>query len=168
MAANGYWHQVQRTRISRRRLLRAAGAGTAGLAVIAASGGGIALAAPRGRPAAGAVPLRGGRYRFAIAEDWVALVLGVGLIPFAATPSCYYFSILLAYGLLWDRAGDRMGLTLAALSAGSCLAGYATGWYDEVFAAISLAILVFVTAWTALWPRIDTRESRDGTPHDAR
>ena len=83
MAANGYWHRVQRTRISRRRLLKAAGAGTAGLAVIAATGGGVTLAAPGGRPAAGGVPLRGGRFRFALTREFDSLdpVTGFGSGP---------------------------------------------------------------------------------------
>jgi hypothetical protein len=91
------------------------------------------------------------------ADDWVALVLGVGLIPFATNLGCYYYSVFLVYGLLWDRARERVALPLSALAAVTCLLPYWSSWYDEVFAAMSAAILVFVAGITALWPKIEGR-----------
>ena len=40
------------------------------------------------------------------------------------------------------------------LAALTCLFAYASGWYDEVFAATSVAILVFVVGVTACLPRL--------------
>ena len=36
-------------------------------------------------------------------DDWVALVLGVGAIPILSDMASYYFSVLLAFALLWRR-----------------------------------------------------------------
>ena len=91
----------------------------------------------------------------------MALVLGVGLMPFGATLSCYYYAIWLVYGLLWERAGPRIALALSALSALTCLLGYWSEWYDEVFAAMSLMMLIFVTTVTAWWPVLSADESAE-------
>lgn len=91
-------------------------------------------------------------------EDWVALVLGVGLMPFGATLSCYYYAIWLVYGLLWERAGPRIALALSALSVLTCVLGYWSDWYDEVFAAMSLMMLIFATTVTAWWPALSADE----------
>lgn len=67
MATNGYWHRVQRQRISRRRLLASTGAGAAGIAIIAAcgddNGGGGATPGTTGTPGAEGTPKAGGRYK---------------------------------------------------------------------------------------------------------
>jgi peptide/nickel transport system substrate-binding protein len=82
MATENYWHRFQRERISRRRLLGAAGVGAAGLAVAAACGGGdgdgeetpVAGETPTAgaTPVAGA-PKRGGRYQGVTTVDWGTL-----------------------------------------------------------------------------------------------
>ena len=72
MAPSSYWHQFQRQRISRRRVLAAVGARAAGLTVAAACGGGGEPDAD-GTPAAAGQPVRGGRYKFAISSDWATL-----------------------------------------------------------------------------------------------
>src|SRR5262249_23117800 len=81
-------------------------------------------------------------------EDWVALCLGVGLIPIATELTSYYYSIGLAFGLLWVKR-EELGIGACALAALSCLAPAVWGWYDELFTWISLFYVVFVIA--AAW-----------------
>ncbi len=83
-----YWQRFQRVRISRRRLMGAAGMGAAGLAVAAACGGGD------GEPQAGETPTqqtgtpkRGGTFKSAVTADWgtldplVCVGIGTGVLP---------------------------------------------------------------------------------------
>ena len=79
---------------------------------------------------------------------WVAAVLGVGLIPVATELTCYYYSVLLAYGLLW-REEDLIGAGLAALAAVTCMIPAVTSWDDVRYTAMSAAVLIFVVAATA-------------------
>lgn len=86
-------------------------------------------------------------------EDWAALVLGIGLIPFATVQSCYYFAVLLAYGALWLVRRESMGVALCALSVWTHAAQAL--WpenvrYDQRFMWISLGVLLFVVWATAL------------------
>jgi hypothetical protein len=84
-------------------------------------------------------------------EDWVAGVLGLGLVLMAAELTCYYSAGLLAFGLLWTRR-PSIGIALCGLSAlGWWIAGSGRGW-DEVFTGISLASALFVAWATALIP----------------
>ncbi len=102
-------------------------------------------------------------------EDWVALVLGVGLIPFATVQSCYYFAVLLAYGALWLVRRESIGAALCALSLGTHAAQAL--WpenvrYDQRFLWISLGVLLFVV-WataTALRPATPAAPSVDRRP----
>ncbi|MCH8064296.1 MAG: hypothetical protein IIC90_00520 [Chloroflexi bacterium] len=71
--ARDYWQRLTRSRISRRRLLKGAGLGAAGLvAISAASGAGLALPGVRTTALAGEA-LRGGRYIYPITGDWGTL-----------------------------------------------------------------------------------------------
>jgi hypothetical protein len=81
-------------------------------------------------------------------EDWVALVLGIGLILFAAQLTCYYFIIFLGFGLLWPWL-PRSGSTLALLSFASCEFGLAFSGWDDCYFAISVTYVAFVIALTA-------------------
>ncbi|MEE8386248.1 MAG: ABC transporter substrate-binding protein [Dehalococcoidia bacterium] len=80
MATRSYWHRFRRVRISRRRLVGAAGLGAAGLAVAAACGGGDGEETPVtgetptavATPEAG-TPKRGGRYKGVTTVDWGTL-----------------------------------------------------------------------------------------------
>ena len=66
MAIKSYWQQFQRGRVSRRRVLSAAGVSAAGLAVAAACGGGGGDGEDEPTPGPGAsagTPVRGGRYK---------------------------------------------------------------------------------------------------------
>src|SRR5262249_47093818 len=49
-------------------------------------------------------------------EDWVALCLGVGMIPIATELTCYYYSICLAFGLLYSKR-EELGAGAVVLSA---------------------------------------------------
>jgi hypothetical protein len=79
---------------------------------------------------------------------WMAAVLGVGLIPVATELTCYYYSILLAYGLLWSEE-DWTGAALAALSTVTSLIPTVTSWDDVRYTAMSAAVILFVFAVTA-------------------
>lgn len=81
--------------------------------------------------------------------DWVALALGVGLIPFAAELTCYYYSFLLIYGLLWHLK-PTSGYLLIGFSLVSCVMPQMWTWYDELFTWMSVVALVLVTTITAL------------------
>ena len=86
-------------------------------------------------------------------EDWEALVLGVGLIPFAVSSSSYYASIYLLYGLLWERYKERVALPLVALAGltqlGLLVWGQASR-QEELFAWVSLWVVSTVLWMTAL------------------
>jgi peptide/nickel transport system substrate-binding protein len=70
MAKKSYWQRVHDERISRRRLLGAAGMGAAGLAIAAACGGGDTGSDRDGLPTrVSGDPQRGGRYKWAFAVN---------------------------------------------------------------------------------------------------
>ena len=81
--------------------------------------------------------------------DWVALVLGVGLIAFAAELTCYYYSILLLYALLWPRQ-PLVGVGLLAVAAAGAYMPRFVFWDDARYYDISLWCLVFIVAATVL------------------
>jgi hypothetical protein len=76
-------------------------------------------------------------------QQWVALVLGIGLIPIATDITCYYYGILLAYAFLWPRH-QWIGVALLALSTFSCGVVGVFSAEDVRYAAISLGVVVFV------------------------
>jgi hypothetical protein len=86
-------------------------------------------------------------------ESWVALALGIGLIPLGLFVACYYLTCLLGLGLLYRRFGDGVGLLLCLLS----LATHVSDWWwrsridmDSRFAFNSLATVLVVVALTVL------------------
>jgi len=87
-------------------------------------------------------------------SPWEAAALGVGWIPMATAPTCYYYSVLLCLGPLWLRR-QGIGVGLSALSAAGWL--FASRWHatDEVFALSSAAVLAFVLYATAALARGD-------------
>jgi len=92
-------------------------------------------------------------------EDWVAAVLGVALIPVATEVLCYYYSVLLVYGLLGARR-EGLGAALCALAAVTGLIGKFVWSNDLRFLLISVAVVGFVcaaTASVAIWPMTRTR-----------
>ena len=76
-------------------------------------------------------------------EPWVALILGVGLIPIGTELTCYYYSVLMLFGLLWERH-RIIGVALAGLSAVSSVIPAIWTYEDDIYAAESLAVLMFV------------------------
>lgn len=80
--------------------------------------------------------------------DWVALVLGIGLILFAAQLTSYYFIVFLGFAFLWPWL-PRIGSALALLSFAGCEMGLAFGGWDDCYFAISAIYVAFVLALTA-------------------
>ncbi len=87
--------------------------------------------------------------------EWVALVLGVGLIPFLAELTCYYYSFLLAFAFLWPRR-PLIGVGLCAVSALSCATPWIAWWDDARYFNISCYVLAFVVLATihTRWPQL--------------
>ena len=77
MAKGSYWQRIQRERISRRRLIGTAGAGAAGLAVVAACGGGATDTPTAGTPTVSGTPAGtpkvGGRWQATSNADFGSL-----------------------------------------------------------------------------------------------
>jgi hypothetical protein len=86
-------------------------------------------------------------------RDWAALALGIGLIPIASFLACYYYSILLGYGLLYERRREIIGVLLCALSVLTHVAYWVfpSGMeYDQRYALNSLGVVAVVVLVTAL------------------
>ncbi len=81
--------------------------------------------------------------------EWVAVVLGAGLVPVAAELTCYYSAILVVFALLWSRHPPA-GAALVGLSAAGWLLTERFLFYDEIFTWISLATVGFVL-FATLW-----------------
>ncbi|MBW1684320.1 MAG: hypothetical protein JRS35_04585 [Deltaproteobacteria bacterium] len=81
--------------------------------------------------------------------EWVAVVLGAGLVPVAAELTCYYSAILVVFALLWRRHPPAAA-ALVGLSAAGWLITERFLFYDEIFTWISLATLAFVL-FATLW-----------------
>jgi hypothetical protein len=90
--------------------------------------------------------------------DWVAAVLGVGLIPVTLDLSSYYLAALLAFAALWTRR-EGVGVALLLLSATSWLAPR-----PAMFPCFSLAILVFVFVAILLVLRASPRDGSGAIP----
>ncbi len=82
-------------------------------------------------------------------EDWIAAVLGVGLMVVCVQIPSYYYALLLAYAFLWQRS-EAIGVGLCALSAASWLIAGAVSGRDEIFNWVSLASVLFVLFATML------------------
>jgi hypothetical protein len=93
-------------------------------------------------------------------EAWVALILGLGLVPFAWEAACYYYAILLVYGLLWETH-EWIGVSLCVLSALTWLFHEALTELDDVYVAISVAVLFFVLGVTVSFARHPRRHAAD-------
>jgi hypothetical protein len=78
-------------------------------------------------------------------DDWIALILGLTLIPVTGDLTCYYYSMFLAVALLWGRH-PWTGIALCVLSAATSLAAAVWNYDDEIYFAISVATIFFVTA----------------------
>jgi hypothetical protein len=87
-------------------------------------------------------------------DGWIAVILGIGLVPALLSPASYYTSALLAYGFLWTRR-PAVGVLLPGLGAAGWAAAAASLHFDEVFAWTSAAVLVFGVTAAALFVRPD-------------
>jgi hypothetical protein len=85
-------------------------------------------------------------------DDWIALALGVALLPVVFELTCYYFAVLLVLGLLWS-VRPLTGVTLAAAAAMSSVPAVLLRWDDDVYAAVTAVILVLCTVVTAILAR---------------
>lgn len=80
-------------------------------------------------------------------EDWVAAVLGVGLIPMTSALSNYYYGILLLMALLACR-DLRYGAALCALAALTRSVPLFWHLFDEMYAAVSALVCAAVVLVT--------------------
>ena len=87
------------------------------------------------------------------AEDWVAAVLGIGLIPIATELTSYYLCILLGFAALSQRR-ELLAALLVLLSALSCGIVEVWHWYDEVFTWTSFAVVALVLYVTVSTMRV--------------
>jgi hypothetical protein len=89
---------------------------------------------------------------------WVAMVLGVGLLPVAWELTCYYYAFLLVFALLWTEH-EWIGVALCALSASSNVLAAVIPGSDDLYAATSVAVLLFVAAVTGFYAVIAQRHA---------
>jgi hypothetical protein len=76
------------------------------------------------------------------AADWIALISGVALLPFATTLANYYYSVLLVFGLLWPL-DKPTGAGLAALSALTAVLPGFLDRRDDRYALVSVAVVLY-------------------------
>jgi hypothetical protein len=81
--------------------------------------------------------------------DWVAAVLGIGLVPVAFELTNYYYAILLGYGLLVVR-WDIVGAALCGVAALSWAIVEGWHWQDEIFTWCSVLVVLFAVFVTLL------------------
>lgn len=93
-------------------------------------------------------------------EDWEAAVLGLGAMLVVLEPTCYYTSILLAFGLLWTRR-PQIGVALLATSAAQWAVAALFEPWDEIFTWQSAALLAFV--YFATWSMGGRRSAEPAT-----
>jgi hypothetical protein len=96
-------------------------------------------------------------------ELWETAILGVGLIPFAAELTCYYYSFLLVYGLLWKRA-PAIGMLAVLLAWVTCETAASIEWTDESYTLMSAWVLVFVVLAAWLMSRISVQRDNQALP----
>jgi len=80
-------------------------------------------------------------------QDWVAAILGIGLIAGVGEATCYYYAILSAYGLIGDRR-NGIGAALCALSAAGGGLALLALYADELYALLSAITLLFIVGAT--------------------
>ena len=86
------------------------------------------------------------------AEDWELAILGIGLVPVFVDASSYYSAVFLAYGFLAGRR-PGIGVALCLLSVAGWAAAAAWLDWDEISAATSAALLVFVAGAASILAR---------------
>jgi len=95
-------------------------------------------------------------------DDWTALVLGIGLIPFATQLTTYYYAILLGYGLLVTRS-HLAGAMLCLAAAITLVLPPLLPVPDDLYAAFSLVIVLLGCAvtWIFRTDQLANSGSRD-------
>jgi ABC-type transport system substrate-binding protein len=173
MATNGYWLRYQRQRISRRRLLAAAGVTGGGLAVAVAcggGGGGGATATPgEGETPTAGEPVRGGRYVYAITGDWgtidpvTSVAFAPGIFPriynclvdrSRLDPNFFYFDLAEeleqpdeeTYNFI-IRPGVRINANTLGIEERDLDSGDAKAWLDRVQEDEAAVIRAFTNLW---------------------
>jgi len=81
--------------------------------------------------------------------DWIAAVLGIGLVPVAFELTNYYYAILLGYGLLLVR-WKIVGAALCGVAALSWAIVEHWQWQDEIFTWCSVMVILLAVFSTAL------------------
>ena len=81
--------------------------------------------------------------------DWVAAVLGVGVIPIALELGCYYYGFLLAFACLASRHAWLAPLLMLLSAASWGFGSWGGPDRDGVIAGIAFAIVTFVVVATA-------------------
>jgi hypothetical protein len=76
------------------------------------------------------------------AEDWVALVMGIALIPVALQLGCYYYAVFSLLGLLWARS-KWIGPTLCGLAAASIVAASLSRSDENVYTIESALVVLY-------------------------
>jgi hypothetical protein len=101
--------------------------------------------------------------------DWMAAVLGIGLIPVAFELTNYYYAILLGYGLLtvreetrFETRGEMVGAGLCGVAALSWVIVERWQWQDEILTWCSALVVLFVVSCTVLVSR--EGESQNAPP----
>ncbi len=82
-------------------------------------------------------------------EEWIALTLGAGLIPFVTDLPSYYYSFLLVFAFLWPRF-PWIGVSLLMVSAMSNMVPALFSGRDDRSTVTSIAVLLFVLMATAI------------------
>lgn len=174
MAVKSYWQQFERQRISRRRLLAASGAGAAGIAVVAACGGGKSGTSktPSGgqTPSLG-TPKSGGVYKEYVPGAWgtidpltsvaygpelLAKMYNALVLRSSRKPDQYYFDLAESYEVV-DPEGTtynfkiRPGVKIAPNSLGIPERDMDAMDCQRWLEAIKAAPTAVAKRWTNLW-----------------
>jgi hypothetical protein len=76
------------------------------------------------------------------ANDWIALIASVALLPFATTLANYYYSVFLMLGFLWPL-DKRIGVGLTALATLTAVIPALLEHRDDRYTVISIAVVLF-------------------------
>jgi hypothetical protein len=97
------------------------------------------------------------------APDWVAAILGLGLVPMLVKAAGYYYAMLLLYAALWPVAPGA-GFALATFTWATTVIPGLWPDNDAQFAALSLAAVALATGLTAAFARHRTSASPSARP----
>ena len=81
------------------------------------------------------------------AENWVALIMGVALIPVAAQLTCYYYAFFCLFGLLSTKSRDT-GAALCGLAALTIVASAISASDEDTYTIESALVVLYAVAVT--------------------